>query len=636
MTKPLRLNLQMFGASASKSKSLYSSGYPSSYPYTLSASLVENSTDTINNTSSVTITATLQANGQYWTTSYNSTLAIYWYDNRTGTETLKNSITFAGLSGKYDTKSVSSTFNVQHNNDGSLNGYAHAYFTKGSTTSINACSSGDIATDLVALTSIPRVSGVSCSNVNVGGTATIYIARADSTYTDTLTYTIGSLTGTIATRTNQASVPFDTSSMKDAIYQQMSTSSQTIQGTIGIQTFNSGGTSVGTNSTTFTLTAVAEDCKPLITIDLTTTDQLSYDLTGNNTTVIKGQSETSIAYTITPRQGASIMTTMAYNYSDNLPPSPITSFNIVTNNFTIRAVDTRFFPNQVTAIYSFVDYFVPTINFEAYRTSPTGSEIKGKFTGSFFNDNFGVEDNTLTLQVKYKLKGASTWTALRTLVEDTDYTIDDNNFYSGTGSSASDITLDSSVFNYQNAYDVAIFYNDEIISSSYELQISKGVPVMNWEDELVNINGSLTISDANGDNPVNVLTAINTNTSAINNINSGLTTLTYADKTNLQTTDGVRLFTTTLNKGIYLIQATIPINFYGMSGRDIALTLFLNNNVVCQLGTIINIYAYTITRQMTKIINVTSNNSTLAMNIGSSSVSRYDVYAGSMDILKLK
>ena len=399
------------------------------------------------------------------------------------------------------------------------------YFTKGSTTSSSAPPSGNVATALTSLTSIPRVSGVSCSNVNVGGTATIYITRADATYTDTLTYTIGNLTGTIATRTNQASVPFDTSSLKDAIYQQMSTSSQTIQGTIGIQTFNSGGTSIGTNSTTFTLTAVANDCKPVADFDLVTTDQKSYDLTGDHTTIIRARSECTITYTITPRNGATIVSKW-FDFgdgtaSDELPASPLTDWQLIGPSLKLVTTDSRGFVTEVPKTFGFVDYDAPYVSINDYRTSPTGSEIKANFQGTFFNGSFGAVTNTLTLKAKYRIKGASTWTDLKTLVENTDYTISNNTFYSGTGSVASDITLDSNVFDYQNTYEVAIFYNDEyytgtnIYNSTF---VSKGVPAFNWDDNLLNVNGDLTISDSDGANPVNVLSKINTNTTNINKI----------------------------------------------------------------------------------------------------------------------
>ena len=142
--------------SATNSKSLYSSAFPSSKGYTLTASLNENSTSTENNTSSMTISATLTPNGQYWSSRYDSTLEVYWHDNRTNVDTLAKSITFAGLSGFGDVKTASITFDVLHKDDGTLSGYAKAVFTKGSTTSSNAPASGDVSTSNTTLTSIPR------------------------------------------------------------------------------------------------------------------------------------------------------------------------------------------------------------------------------------------------------------------------------------------------------------------------------------------------------------------------------------------------------------------------------------------------------------------------------------------------
>lgn len=504
--RKLRLDLQMFGASASKDTSLSPS---SGYAYTLTASFVENSTSTTNNTSNITVTAKLKANGTYWSTSYNSTLEIYWYDNKTDSLTLKDSITFAGLSGYYDSKSVSSTFNVTHKNDGTLSGYAKAVFTKGSTTSRNAPPSGNVSTNTTALTSIARASTISCTSPFVGDVATINISRADNSYTDTLTYTIGSLTGTIATRTSNTTVAFDTSSLVNDIYTQMGSTNTSVQGTITVQTYNGSGTSLGTNTATFRLYANENDCKPEISFNVITTDNQSLTLTGNNTTFIKDRSESQITYTITPKYGATITNKWVANYTD-LPPSPVTNWVIGTSNFTMCALDSRNYQTSLTQTLNIINYFNPNVSVQAYRTSPTGSEIKAKIQGTFFNDTFGSVTNTLTLVVKYRIKGTSAWTTLRTLVENTDYKISGNNFWSGTGSVASDITLDNSVFDYQNTYDIAIFYQDAIVDTFESTTVMKGLPVCNWEDELFNVNGNLTVSDTDGTNPINVLSAINT------------------------------------------------------------------------------------------------------------------------------
>ena len=116
----MKLDLQLFGATGYKEKNLYSSSHPSTYPYKLAISFVENSINTQNNTSSITATASLTANGQYWTTSYNSILDIYWYDTKTNTRTWKKAISFTGMSGFHDSKSVSIAFDVEHNQDGTF------------------------------------------------------------------------------------------------------------------------------------------------------------------------------------------------------------------------------------------------------------------------------------------------------------------------------------------------------------------------------------------------------------------------------------------------------------------------------------------------------------------------------------
>lgn len=144
--------------SSSKSKTLTSSN---NHDYTLNASFKENSTNTANNTSNVTVTAKLSATGYYWSTSYNSTLEIWWYDNNNYSNGTKvKSISFAGLSSTSDTKTASGSINVTHKSDGTLKGYAKAVFTKGSTTSAYAPASGNVSTSTTALTNIPRQANV--------------------------------------------------------------------------------------------------------------------------------------------------------------------------------------------------------------------------------------------------------------------------------------------------------------------------------------------------------------------------------------------------------------------------------------------------------------------------------------------
>ena len=93
------------------------------------------------------------------------------------------------------------TTTINHNSDGSKN-MSVAFsidMAKDSWTPGRISVSGKS----MALTTIPRASTVSCSTANIGSNATITINRASSSFTHTLSYTFGSLDGTIVTKTNK-------------------------------------------------------------------------------------------------------------------------------------------------------------------------------------------------------------------------------------------------------------------------------------------------------------------------------------------------------------------------------------------------------------------------------------------------
>ena len=56
------------------------------------------------------------------------------------------------------------------------------------------------------LDTIPRASSISCTTADIEGNPTITISRASSSFTHTITYSFGSLTGTIATKTSSTSI----------------------------------------------------------------------------------------------------------------------------------------------------------------------------------------------------------------------------------------------------------------------------------------------------------------------------------------------------------------------------------------------------------------------------------------------
>lgn len=76
----------------------------------------------------------------------------------------------------------------------------------------------------------------------------------------------------------------------------------------------------------------------------------------------------------------------------------------------------------------------------------------------------------------------------------------------------------------------------------------------------------------------------------------------------VETTTEVELGSGTITKaGKYLIVASIPINYYGQTGRQLLLKLKINEQEVWSGGGIINSDAYTLYTQLAKIVNIPAN-----------------------------
>ena len=111
----------------------------------------------------------------------------------------------------------------------------------------------------MALTAIPRSSTISCSTAYIGSNATITINRASSSFTHTVDYQFGSLSGNITTKTSNTSISF---ALPEAFYAQIP-NAQSGSGTITCKTYN-GSTLIGTNTCTFWAKCDESECKPTL------------------------------------------------------------------------------------------------------------------------------------------------------------------------------------------------------------------------------------------------------------------------------------------------------------------------------------------------------------------------------------
>ena len=381
---------------------------------------------------------------------------------------------------------------ITHNSDGSKEITISASHTgnsaSGSSKMGNASSSNSFT-----LTKIPRASSILANDANIESATTINISRADNSFTHTITYSFYDLTGTITTKTANASVGW---TIPSSFYAKIPNSKTGVV-TLTCTTY-SGDSAIGTSTTTLTVTASEIKCKPTITATLIDANSTTVALTGSNTKLVKYKSTAKITPTATAKNSATIKTITVNEIT--VSGSYIQFTNVQNTTFKVVVTDSRGYSEETTLKPTIVNYIPLTLTAEFYRTAATSSTVKVKYSGNYFNNSFGSVSNTLTITWKYRKKGATSWTNGGTLTP-----TKSGNTYSG------DVSL-GTTFDYQTAYDFIIYSSDKISSLNSQQPVKKGESIYDWGvDENGNnylfVNGNLyakgNINEVTGNDSTN-------------------------------------------------------------------------------------------------------------------------------------
>ena len=395
-----------------------------------------------------------------------------YYENSTYIQDNQGTIAVSGTSASYQSagctrpttgESVSVTTSgwVSHNSDGtgSASGSATINFP-------NWGWSGT-ASGSFTLPTIPRASEVACSSPYIGDNAIISIDKKSSAFTNTVTYKIGTLTGTVATKTSSTTLQLNTSAIADQIYALIPNDTE-IQGTIYCTTYN-GSTQIGdTKSTTFNLYAKESVCKPSVRATIIDNNTAVTAITGSNNKFIKYISKPIVDVLAEPKKSASI-NNFSINLNDGQTASSSTSsgkvgaevfyqkqFNTIgSNKVTVSATDSRGYSNSKDYTLDMIDYIKLHINtISITRPEGTSNEAILNCNGAYFNGSFTDEvSNTLTATFKYRLSGTTEWTDGGSITP----TIENNTF------KFTNLSLGES-FDYNEEYQFKIILQDKFMT----------------------------------------------------------------------------------------------------------------------------------------------------------------------------
>ena len=379
--------------------------------------------------------------------------------------------TYSDITDYKDRTFDSGTLTIPHNSDGSKN------FT------ISAVSgwifgNGDYYGEAKSFTlpTIPRASSVSCSTTNIGSKATITINRASSSFTHTLTYSFGDLTGTIATKTSSTNISW---TIPTTFYGQIP-NAKSGKGTITCQTYN-GSTLIGSKSTSFTATVSESASKPTLSPTVSDSNTTTTALTGDSSKFIKYYSNASVATEAQARNSATLKSQKITCGAKSISSASGTINAVESGSFTFSATDSRGYTTTQTLNKTLIEYIKLTCSLNAGAPTTAGVATL-KISGNYWDGTFGAVANTLTVQYRYKTQGGSygSWTTVSATKS--------NNTYSATAS--------ISGLNYQTTYVFQARAIDKLATKNTNEQTRITTPVFDWGKDDFKVNGNFRVTGA--------------------------------------------------------------------------------------------------------------------------------------------
>lgn len=438
--------------------------------YTFILRVTENSVSIPNNTSNVTVQAILKQ-------SYSGTAFKDW---NTGVScTLNGSQIFSDykkrqLDGKQEHVYYSWTGEVSHNDDGSLLLKVGGELWQSSSASYTppTMTIAESSTNAIALTTIPRASSISAVNADIGSCSTVVVAQKSNTFTHSIAYRFGNLSGYIdeSGSTIDQLKKFSATTVNfllpESFYNQIPNNATGIC-TLTCYTYD-GNTQIGQGQTTqFTVTANQGLSKPAASATVVDTNQATIALTGSSSKLVSGLSVARCTIHAQARNGATISSVKIgekaiLGLSSKEVQTSEDIAGVDTNNITFQAEDSRQYLTTYTKAVDLVPYKLLTNNASIQRTDPTSGNAILTLKGTCWKGSFGVVDNALT--VSYRIDNGEPVTVNIGINEDDAY--------------SRKITI--SGLEYSRSYTVTVTVTDKAMSVTQSLSLHKGIPVFDW------------------------------------------------------------------------------------------------------------------------------------------------------------
>ena len=224
------------------------------------------------------------------------------------------------------------------------------------------------------------------------------------------------------------------------------------------------------------------------------------------------------------QKGASIVSysvediSLSYSSTQEVYTDPgLPNYN--KNTLSVTAYDTRQNSTPVVKNLNVVNYVKLTADEtqKSYqRQNNVGTQTKITFGGTWWNDNFGLKDNALTVSYKYKIIGSSTWTQggnIKPTISGNNYSFD--NYIRGDAP--------DNGFLVENSYDLVVRVEDKVDYVEFIYQIIAGAPAMKIKGNKVLEINDIPFEELIPSSPQKNITLAKMNTYGKQSVASGAT-----------------------------------------------------------------------------------------------------------------
>lgn len=360
---------------------------------------------------------------------------------------------------------ASGSYTIAHNSEG------NAFFSASVSSAIYSSSTNCNGSGSWSLPQIARASQPSCitwpnttENIgDIGSTITIHMNRHSDNFTHTVRYSFYDLNGTIAT--NVASNC--TWTIPESFYSKIPNLNSS-WGTIYADTYN-GSTKIGTKSVKFTCN-VANANPTIDIIDYYDSSKKTTDITEDNQIIIRNNSNLEfkltnlIALKYATLSKVEILLngiTKSATLSGSSVPSQVINYGIVNSSSNLTAsisvIDSRGNKTSYSKDITIVDWVQPSAIINCQRENNFYSTTHLTVDGSISSIN---DKNVIKIQYQYKKTTDTNYSTLNTIQDNTQTSFDiDNKF----------------------AWDIRVIVSDLIGSTTYNLFVDKGIPIIYFD-----------------------------------------------------------------------------------------------------------------------------------------------------------